>query len=99
MQIQGSSSAEVSVLIGEYIDKGWHQVSLAANSGNIPEIVKEIETSKAFDHVFKSEEVGINAQKMTDADEFVLTLIFNPASKEAINLMKLTLTRLIGKDR
>jgi len=96
MQILGENTEQVYAAIGEYIEKGWYQVSLAANSSHMNEIINAINNLSVFNQIIQSEQIGINALKLVDSNEFVLSMVFNPASKEAIGLMKSILKKLQG---
>jgi len=96
VQILGENTKQVYAAIGDYIEKGWYQVSLAANSSHMNEIVNAINNSTVFNQIIQSNQIGINALKLVDSNEFVLSMVFNPASKEAIGLMKSILRKLQG---
>jgi len=94
MQIQGINPDQVFLIIGNYIDKGWHQVALGADSRYMNDIMELVNNSGVFQQILQSNQVGINAMHLSDADEFVITLVFNPSSEKAIDLMKSFLKEL-----
>jgi len=94
MQIQGSNSDQIFLIIGNYIDRGWHQVALGADSRYMNNILELINNSVIFQQITHSNQIGINALHLSDANEFVITLIFNPSSCKAIDLMKSFLKEL-----
>lgn len=88
MQIQGTNTNQVYAIIGEFIEKGWHQITLGAHSKYMNKIVNTINNSSSFQQILQSDDVGINALHISDANEFVISLVFNPSKTQAIELTR-----------
>lgn len=99
MQIQAQTADQAFKEISSYIDKGWNQVSLATSSVHANEIIGLINYSKSFDIVVKSYSVAINALNLTDSGEFVISIIFDPTSSDAIKQTKSFLKELYSYNK
>ncbi len=88
MQIQGINTDQVYAVIGNYIDKGWHQITLGAHDASMNRIVNTINNSSSFQKILQSNDVGINALHLSDSHEFLVSLVFNPSKTKAIELTR-----------
>lgn len=88
MQIQGANTEQVYGIIGNYIEKGWHQITLGAHDASMNRIVNTINNSSSFQKILQSNDVGINALHLSDSHEFIVSLVFNPSKKKGIELTR-----------
>lgn len=103
MQIIANTPNEAQHKMRKYIDRGWVMISLEASSYFANELINRINTIRFFDDICSSDSIGINAINFKGSNNFILSLILDTSSLDAIKNAKLFLrelkqTKLYGKE-